>query len=170
MTTVNVRVVALEGTSSGRRCLCQYDDGLSQTTRPTFSIEVPFWMQSTLKVGDLLTVSLQPSRVEAVGGGAAGSPITVYTFAPGGSADPTNRIYTTWAALMTAHNADTGLRAIYFDDTAGTITIPTGSQAFGGRTSLQPKPGRPTPMVITLTAGTVLAQPAYLSPLLNLQA
>jgi hypothetical protein len=170
MTTENARIVAIEGTSSGKRYICQLDTGFPLASRPTFALEIPPWVQATLKIGDVMPVSLAASLVEAAGGGAATSGITVYTFAPGGVADPANQIYTTWSTLMTAHNGDAGQRAIYFDNTAGSIVITAGTHTFNNRTRLLPKPGRPTPMAITLTTGAVLSQPYYISPQLNFQA
>jgi len=169
MTTENVRIVAIEGTSSTRRYICQLDTGFAAALRPTFAIEVPPWVPATLKIGDVMTVAMVASLVEAAGGGAATSDVTVYTFAPGGAADPANRIYVTWAALMVAHAADTGQRAIYFDNTAAAIIITTGTHALNGRTRLLPKPGLATPMAISLVAGAVLDQPYYISPSLNFQ-
>ena len=170
MTTENIRVVAIEGTSSGRRYICQVDTGFPISSRPTFALEVPPWVPATLKIGDVMTIAMAASLVESAGGGAAASGITVYTFAPGGVADPTNRIYTAWATLMAAHNADLGQRAIYFDNAAGAISIPTGTHPFNGRTRLLPKPGLSTPMAVSLAAGAVLDQPYYIAPQLNLQA
>lgn len=169
MTTENIRVVAIEGTSSNKRYVCQLDTGFPVTLRPTFALEIPPWFPVTLKIGDVMPVSLAASLVEAAGGGLSASGITVYTFAPGGVADPTNRIYITWAALMVAHNADTGQRAIQFDDTAAGIVITAGTHTFNNRTRLLPKPGRPTPMAITLVTGAIMDQPYFISPQLNFQ-
>ncbi len=169
MTTENARIVAIEGTSSGKRYICQIDTGFPVASRPTFALEIPPWFPVTLKIGDVMPVSMAASLVEAAGGGIATSGITVYTFAPGGVADPTNRIYTTWATLMTAHNTDAGQRAIYFDDTAAAIVITAGTHTFNNRTRLLPKPGRPTPMAITLVTGAIMDQPYYIAPQLNFQ-
>jgi hypothetical protein len=170
MTTENARVVAIDGSSSTRRYIVQVDTGFAVSDRPTFAIEFPPWTQPTLKIGDVLPITFAASLVEAAGGGAATSGITVYTFVPGGSADPANRVYNAWAALMAAHNADSGLRAIYLDNTSGAIVIPAGTHTLNNRTRVLPKPGIATPMTVSLAAGAVLSQPYYLSPLLNFQA
>jgi hypothetical protein len=170
MIVENMRLVGIETNGSTRKLIYQEDTGFPQTSRLTFAVEVPPWVPFQFTLGSTLGAYLESSRVEAVGGGLASSGYLTYTFQPSGVADPTNRVYTSWASLMTAHNADTGQRIIYFDDSAGTITIPTGAQNFGGRTRLLPAPGRPTPMTITLTAGTTLVAPYFVSPLLTFAA
>lgn len=164
MTTENIRLVVVEATSSAKRYVFQYDTGFPQATRVTFAIDVPYYLMLQWAPGSTaFSLSQETSRVESVGGGITTSDITTFTFRPGAAADPTNRIYDTWAALMTAHNANTGQRLIYFDNSSASITIPTGSHPFNSRTRLLPAAGMTLPVDVTLAAGAILDSPSFIS-------
>jgi len=170
MTTENIRLVGMDLTTSTRRLMLQVDSGFPLSTRPTFALEMPPHAMLNLKVGDALTVSPQSSLVEAVGGGVLPSGSGSFTFRPGAAPDPANNIYDTWAALLVAHAANANERIIYFNNSAGVITIPVGVVDFLSRTRLLPAAGMVLPVPITLAAGAALTNPAFVSVSLRWQA